>query len=135
MTFLTGLELPQWFFRIFVLAIILTSFSLGVNAILHREIEIQEAKIPIVLEYMLNCIKDNKEISLDTDIINWKIEIFHVTTNKKEELFGNEPKFKADYPLCYLKYQNKRINCVEREFYLLKENKPINLKITLIYEK
>jgi len=135
MTFLIGSELPQWILRILILAIILISFSLGINAILYREIEVQKARIPIVFDHILNCIKDDKEITIDTTSINWRVEIYDLVENKSEQIFGDEKRFEADYPLCNITYKNKEIECLKREFYLLKNDRPLNLKIILIYKK
>ncbi len=136
MTYLAGMEMALWMFRFLVVVVLLTSLALGVNAIVYREFDVSKPKIEQAFDYAIRCLKENKEISIPTENINWKIELYDLENNNTlKELFKEKQKFRADYPLCYIKYANKRIKCFEKWFYLLKDDKPYNVKIIFILEK
>lgn len=140
-----AMEMPQWFFRIAVLILVLVVIMAGISMFLSREIDVKEYESRLITYKIYSCLSDNNHFGvIDSSKINnienciglkdiqLNIQFLDLDENILNEKKLNEDKFNVNWPLCNVKTENEKLYCYSKRDYLIMDNKPIIFDFKII---
>jgi len=121
-----ALELPQWFFRIFIVILVLTILVAGIYVHISRDIQIDKFESQMIKYNIYSCLSygtsrlepgiiDRTKLPMFNSCIRSEDVILKMTLineeSKEEYFYPNENTFREKRPLCDIKLENFPYKC------------------------